>query len=399
MKNKTIVYPTTTKIFLAMMNKIQMGTLDLVLPCGERKIFNGKNPGPKAFLKINSHKVVKGLFSSSDIALAEAYRDGLIETDDPTSLMLLACLNQEILEKAFSGNFFGMIYYRLRHLTKFNSRKGSKKNIHAHYDLGNSFYKLWLDPTMTYSSAIFKNQDDSLEVAQQNKYQRIIDSLDLKPTDHILEIGCGWGGFATMAAIQSGCKVTCLTLSNEQALYSKKLVKELNLEEQIDIKICDYRDELGSYDHVVSIEMIEAVGEKYWDTYFTTINERLKVGGKAHIQSITIKDELFDSYRKSTDFIQQFIFPGGMVLAPKMIKSKALKCGLILQDYFEFGPDYAETLKRWREAFAKKISEIKTIGFDENFIKIWNFYYCYCEAGFMSRRIDVAQILFEKKKA
>lgn len=398
--NKQILsghYPATTRIFLAMMKKIQIGSLDLELPGGERIVFNGLTPGPVASLKIHSHSVIRGLFSSSDIALAEAYRDDLIETNDPTSLILMACLNQEILEKAFTGNFFGMIFYRLRHLTKINSRKGSKKNIHAHYDLGNSFYQLWLDSTMTYSSALFKSKDESLEAAQKNKYQRIIDSLHLKPTDHLLEIGCGWGGFAVAAALQSGCKVTCLTLSLEQAAYANQLVKDLKLEAQITIKICDYRDELGLYDHVVSIEMIEAVGEQYWDTYFKTIEARLKPGGKAHIQSITIKDELFDSYRKSTDFIQQFIFPGGMVLAPKMIKAKAKSHGLVIKDYFEFGPDYAETLKRWREMFAEKIEEIKTIGFDKNFIKIWNFYYCYCEAGFLSRRIDVAQVLLEKE--
>lgn len=389
-------YPPTTRLFLAMMGKIQIGSLDLELPNGERRIFNGKRPGPNASLKIKSYSVIADLFKSSDIALAEHYRDGLIETNDLTALILMACLNQEILEKAFTGNFFGMLFYRLRHLTRFNSRRGSKKNIHAHYDLGNNFYKLWLDPTMTYSAAIFKTPNDSLIEAQKNKYQRIIDSLRLKPTDHILEVGCGWGGFATMAAQQTGAKVTCLTLSNEQAAHSKELVKKLNLEHLIEIKICDYRDETGIYDHVVSIEMIEAVGEQFWDNYFTTIFNRLKNGGRAHIQSITIKDELFDSYRKSTDFIQQFIFPGGMVLAPKIIKAKSEKNGLELIDYYEFGLDYAETLKRWRAAFTENLDEIKKIGFDENFIKIWNFYYCYCEAGFISRRIDVAQVLFVK---
>ena len=207
----------------------------------------------------------------------------------------------------------------------------------------------------------------------------------------------GWGGFAIMAATQSGCRVTCLTLSNEQFAYSTELVKKLNLDNLIEIKICDYRDETGLFDHIVSIEMIEAVGAQYWDNYFATLFARLKTGGKAHIQSITIKDEFFESYKKSTDFIQQYIFPGGMVLAPKMIKSRALKNGFIVRDYFEFGLDYAETLRRWKEAFNQKLDSVKAVGFDENFIKIWNFYYSYCEAGFMSRRIDVAQVLLEKK--
>ena len=389
-------YPYTTRIFLSMLGRIQVGSLDIELPSGERRVFNGKMPGPNAAIKIKSHSVISRLFGSSDIALAEAYRDDLLEVDDLTSLMLMACLNQEILEKAFTGNFFGMIFYRLRHLVRFNSRRGSKKNIHAHYDLGNSFYKLWLDPTMTYSSAIFKDQNESLESAQKNKYQRIIDSLNLKSSDHILEIGCGWGGFATMAATKFGCKVTCLTLSNEQFAYSTELVKKLGLEHLINIKICDYRDETGLYDHVVSIEMIEAVGEQYWGNYFSTIYSRLKYGGKAHIQSITIKDELFDSYKTSTDFIQQYIFPGGMLLSPKNIKAQAVKSGLIVKDYFEFGLDYAETLRRWRADFFEKLEAVKAVGFDDSFIKIWNFYYCYCEAGFMSRRIDVAQVLMEK---
>lgn len=390
-------YPYTTRLFLAMIGKIQVGSLELILPDGEKRIFNGKRPGPNATLKFNSHSVIRRLFSSSDIALAEAYRDGLVETDDLTSLLLMACLNQEILEKAFTGNFFGLILYRIKHLLNFNSRKGSKKNIHAHYDLGNKFYELWLDSSMTYSSALFKDKNESLEEAQKNKYQRIIDSLKLKATDHILEIGCGWGGFATMAAMQSGCRVTCLTLSNEQFAFSTELVKKLNLQSQIEIKLCDYRDESGIYDHVVSIEMIEAVGPQYWDNYFSTIYSRLKSGGKAHIQSITIKDELFSAYKNSTDFIQQYIFPGGMVLAPKIIKGHAVKNGLHVLDYLEFGLDYAETLRRWRELFSQRLNEIKEIGFDDQFIKIWNFYYCYCEAGFMSRRIDVAQVLLERK--
>ena len=390
-------YPFPTRFFLNMLERIKLGSLELELPDGSKRVFNGALPGPKAKLKINSHSVITKIFRSSDIALAEAYRDNLLEIEDLTSFMLMACLNQEIFEKAFKGNFFGMLIYRIRHMLRFNSRKGSKKNIHAHYDLGNEFYKLWLDPTMTYSSALFKDKNETLESAQKNKYQRIIDSLNLKPTDHILEIGCGWGGFATTTALQIGCKVTCLTLSIEQHKYATDLVKKLNLEHLVTIKICDYRDEVGLYDHVVSIEMIEAVGEQYWKNYFQTLNNRLKPGGKAHIQAITIKDDLFESYRLSTDFIQQFIFPGGMILAPKMIKSHASGSQLIVKDYFEFGLDYAETLKRWREVFTLKIEDVKKVGFDEAFIKIWNFYYCYCEAGFLSRRIDVAQVLMEKQ--
>ena len=314
-----------------------------------------------------------------------------------TNRLLLCIENQNALLKIFKGHFFGMLIYRIRHFFRANTKKGSKKNIQAHYDLGNNFYKLWLDPTMTYSSALFKSPQEDLEQAQKNKYQRIIETLKPQKNDHILEVGCGWGGFATMVAKQTGCRVTCLTLSEEQHKYAQDLVIKENLQDLVTIKICDYRDEKGVYDYVVSIEMIEAVGEEYWGQYFSMLNEKLKPGGKAMIQSIYILDELFDSYRRSTDFIQQYIFPGGMVLAPKIFEKYSVQNNLIIKDFFKFGPDYAKTLNLWRMAFKKRYEMVKSIGFDEPFLKLWDFYYVYCEAGFISRRIDVAQIVFEKK--
>jgi cyclopropane-fatty-acyl-phospholipid synthase len=386
-----------TKFFLKIMEKIQVGHFIVVLPDGTKREFTGKIPGRTGELIIRDFTAISKILSSSDIGLAESYRDGLIDSPDMTTLLLLCIENQSALEKVFKGNFLGMIYYRLRHLFRRNSRQGSKKNIQAHYDLGNNFYKLWLDPTMTYSSAIFKNKNETLEVAQKNKYQRIIDTVKPKPGDHILEVGCGWGAFATMAAAQTGCKVTCLTLSNEQHHYAFELVKSMQLEHLVEIKICDYRDEVGTYDHIVSIEMIEAVGEEYWEQYFNMIEAKLKPGGKAMLQSIYIVDELFDNYRKSTDFIQQYIFPGGMVLAPQIFKKYSFKNNLEIKDFHAFGLDYAHTLKLWREEFKNKYEHVKKIGFDEAFLKIWDFYYVYCEAGFLSRRIDVAQIVLEKK--
>lgn len=390
-------YSFKTKLFLKIMEQIQVGHFVLTMPDGEVKEYRGKTPGRSGHLIIKDFAGVSKIVASGDIGLAEAYRDGMVDSPDMTSLLLLCIENQNALEAVFRGNFFGMIYYRLRHYFRGNSRKGSKKNIEAHYDLGNNFYKLWLDPTMTYSAAIFKNADESLEQAQKNKYQRIIDTIKPKSSDHILEVGCGWGAFATMAAGQTGCKVTCLTLSQEQYQYATDLVKKLGLENQVTIKICDYRDEVGTYDHIVSIEMIEAVGEEYWEQYFNMIETKLRPGGKAMLQSIYIVDDLFDNYRKSTDFIQQYIFPGGMVLAPKVFEKYSVKNNLEIKEFYKFGLDYAQTLNMWRKEFKEKYAQVKHIGFDDAFLKIWDFYYTYCEAGFLSRRIDVAQIVLEKR--
>lgn len=384
------------QLFLKIMEKIQIGHFVLIFPDGAKREFHGKTPGRTGELILKDYQAISKILSSSDIGLAEAYRDGMLDSPDMTSLLLLCIENQNALEAVFKGNFFGMIYYRIKHLFSRNTRKGSKKNIEAHYDLGNSFYKLWLDPTMTYSSAIFKNKDDSLEQAQKNKYQRIIDTINPKDSDHILEVGCGWGGFATMAAKQTGCKVTCLTLSQEQFAYATELVRAQGLDHLITIKICDYRDEKGLYDHIVSIEMIEAVGEEYWPQYFSMIEDRLKPNGMAMLQSIYIVDDLFENYRNSTDFIQQYIFPGGMVLAPSVFEKYSVKNNLAIKDVFKFGPDYAQTLNLWRAEFKKKYAQVKQIGFDDHFLKIWDFYYIYCEAGFLSRRIDVAQIVLQK---
>lgn len=386
-----------TQLFFKIMDRIQVGHFILHLPDGEIRNYKGKTPGRRGELIIKDYASISKILASGDIGLAEAYRDNMIDSPDMTELLLLCIENQNALEAVFRGNFFGMIYYRLRHLFRGNSRKGSKKNIEAHYDLGNNFYKLWLDPTMTYSSAIFKNKDESLEDAQKNKYQRIIDTIKPKSSDHILEVGCGWGGFATMAALQTGCKVTCLTLSQEQYQYATDLVRKMGLDDQVKIKICDYRDETGTYDHIVSIEMIEAVGEEYWEQYFNMIESKLRPGGKAMLQSIYIVDELFDGYRKSTDFIQQYIFPGGMVLAPQVFEKYSVKNNLEIKDFYKFGLDYAQTLNLWRKEFKEKYAEVKKIGFDDAFLKIWDFYYIYCEAGFLSRRIDVAQIVLQKR--
>ncbi len=388
-------YSLKANLVLRLLKSLKYGELHLTMPDGKEFFFKGENPGPKGELRVFDLDFFSRLIKSSDIGVAECYRDHLIETPDLTNLLLLAIENQKVLEEFFKGNFFGMIAYKLRHKFRSNSKSGSKKNIHAHYDLGNQFYSLWLDSTMTYSSALFLDDKNSLEEAQKNKYQRIIDSLKLKSTDHILEIGSGWGGFATQAALQTGCKITCLTISQEQFKFTQQKIKNLKLEHLVQVKLCDYREEKGLYDHIVSIEMIEAVGEGFWDHYFSVVKNRLKPGGRAMIQAILIKDDLFESYRNSTDFIQQYIFPGGMLLAPQIFDQFSKKYNLKVSDFFKFGPDYARTLSTWRETFSHKIEDVKRNGFDDSFIKLWNFYYCYCEAGFRSRRIDVAQVILE----
>ena len=385
-------------LFLKLISQLKKGQLNVTLENGQVRIFKGSEPGRDAELNIKDARAYGKILSASDIGLAEAYRDGWLDSPNMAELLLLCLENQEALEKGFKGTALGMLLYKTKHYLNRNSKAGSKKNIQAHYDLGNNFYQLWLDSTMTYSAAIFKHEDETLESAQKNKYQRIIDTLQLKSTDHILEIGCGWGGFATMAALQSGCRVTCLTLSQEQFNHAQSLVDKLNLEDLITIKLCDYRDERGVYDHIVSIEMIEAVGQEYWNTYFEVLKERLKPGGKVMIQSIVMDDEHFDHYRQSTDFIQQYIFPGGMLLAPKVLKDFGQKYQLQVKDFFNFGLDYAKTLQIWRQEFMSNIDSVRRIGFDESFLKLWDFYYVYCEAGFRSKKIDVVQIVYEKAR-
>ena len=385
-------------LFLKLISQLKKGQLVVTLENGQARIFKGTEQGREAELNIKDARAYGKILSASDIGLAEAYRDGWLDSPNMAELLLLCLENQEALEKGFKGTALGMLLYKTKHYLNRNSKTGSKKNIQAHYDLGNNFYQLWLDSTMTYSAAIFKHEDETLESAQKNKYQRIIDTLQLKSTDHILEIGCGWGGFATMAALQSGCHVTCLTLSQEQFNHAQSLVDKLNLEDLITIKLCDYRDERGVYDHIVSIEMIEAVGQEYWNTYFEVLKERLKPGGKVMIQSIVMDDEHFDHYRQSTDFIQQYIFPGGMLLAPKVLKDFGQKYQLQVKDFFNFGLDYAKTLQIWRQEFMSNIDSVRRIGFDESFLKLWDFYYVYCEAGFRSKKIDVVQIVYEKAR-
>jgi cyclopropane-fatty-acyl-phospholipid synthase len=301
------------------------------------------------------------------------------------------------MDKLLRGSWARRMVNRLYHLLHANTRRGSRRNIAAHYDLGNDFYRLWLDQSMTYSAAIFESMDEPLVAAQERKYQRLAEKIGLCDGDSVLEIGCGWGGFAEYAARHFDCTILCLTLSQEQADFATARIKDAGLEKQVEIRIQDYRDVGGEFDKIVSIEMFEAVGEANWPTYFDTVRQRLKADGKAGIQTITIADSAFAGYRKNTDFIQRYIFPGGMLANPTRFIAIADRLGLQNDDSFFFGDSYAETMRRWDHGFRAAWPKIAALGFDDRFYRMWRYYMCYCEAGFVHGHIDVGQFVLTRK--
>ncbi|WP_022955904.1 SAM-dependent methyltransferase [Perlucidibaca piscinae] len=389
--------PAMARLLMNLLQRIEVGSLQLTLPSGSTLHAGGHTPGPDAALEIRDWSACGQILRSGDIGLAEAYRDRKLEIPDIPAFLLLAMANEAALEQAFYGSFWGTLLYKLKHFVgNRNTRKGSKKNIHAHYDLGNDFYRLWLDRTMTYSSALFSHPGQDLAEAQTAKYERLLDRLGVKAGDHILEIGCGWGGFAEHAASTRGVRVTGISLSREQLAWARERVRGTAIESLCEFRFQDYRDVRGQYDAIASIEMIEAVGESYWPSYFGQLHDLLKPGGRAGIQAILIADSRFDDYRRKTDFIQQYIFPGGMLLSPTRLRQCGETAGLQLQDMHCFGPDYAETLRRWRDGFEAHLTRIGEQGFDEAFQRIWRFYYGYCEAGFDAARTDVCQAVFTR---
>ncbi len=388
-------YPASTRLILKMLDRIHIGTLKLELPDGLVAHF-GDETDPVT-LRLHDWSMFAAVVKSGDIGFAETYIDGGWSTDDLTGLIELFIHNRQAIESLFHGKWWGQLLYRVRHLLNRNSRSGSRKNIHAHYDIGNDFYRLWLDPSMTYSSALFsKGHDSNLQQGQEAKYRRILGQLAVKPGEQILEIGCGWGGFAEVAARVGGARVRGLTLSNEQLQYAQQRLADADLADRTELLLMDYRDSNGQYDAIASIEMFEAVGEAYWPAYFECIARNLKQGGRACIQTIVIADELFENYRKGTDFIQQYIFPGGMLPSPSAFRAEAEKHGLCIVNEFSFGPDYARTLAEWRDAFKQRLPQVRKLGFDERFQRTWEFYFGYCEAGFRAGSINVMQFTLKK---
>jgi cyclopropane-fatty-acyl-phospholipid synthase len=395
--NAPLTLPWHARTILSLLEKIQVGQLTLVSPEGEKFIFRGTQSGIEANIQIHDWLVCKACLKSGDIGLAETYIDSLWDSTDIQSLLRLFLLNRQVIEKAIYGSWLGRLGYRIKHWLNKNSKTGSKKNIHAHYDIGNAFYSLWLDPSMTYSSACFKNKDTSLIEAQEAKYQRIIDSINVHAGQNILEVGCGWGGLMEAASNQ-GINIDCLTISQEQAAYARDRAARIksNSSGKVNILLQDYRDHQNQYDGIASIEMFEAVGEKYWPTYFEMIQRCLKPGKKACIQTIVIADNLFDKYRRSSDFIQQYVFPGGMLPSIEKFKEAAQSKGLIVEDVYEFGEDYQKTLCLWHQKFNQYLQEIKQQGFDEKFIRLWNLYLMYCAAGFAEKSTSVVQFTLSK---
>lgn len=383
--------PLKATLFLRLLERLQTGSLRLTLPDGEVLDFDADARGPQAQLQLRDWRAVGKILSGGDIGVAEAYRDGWIDSPDMLQVLLLALANEQALDRAMHGSFGGTLLYRVRHWLNRNTRRNSRRNIHAHYDIGNDFYRLWLDSGMTYSSAVFTSPAQSLEDAQTEKYDRLLQAVGAKPGDHILEIGCGWGAFAEYAAQRYGCRVTGVSLSQEQLNWARNRVRGTAIESQVEFLFRDYRDLDGRYDAIVSVEMLEAVGEAWWPTYFSGLRRLLKPGCRAAVQTITIADSRFDAYRRKTDFIQQYIFPGGMLPSPQRLTAEIGRAGLVEENRFFFGHDYAETLKRWRHAFDARLPAIRDQGFDEAFIRLWRFYYWYCEAGFLTGRTSVCQ--------
>lgn len=397
--NKTIKtkIPTTAHFFLRMLEKIRFGNLHLITPTNEVFKFGDQDQAQAIVLHIHDWRACRKILRGGDIGFAESFEAGWITTNDLTALLRLAIRNEVALDQAIFGGKLMGLWYKLKHLLRPNTRKGSRKNIHAHYDIGNSFYKLWLDSSWTYSSAIFfGDMTISLQEAQFRKYQRIIDVLELKTGDQILEIGCGWGGFAEHAA-KLGIYVHGITISPSQLEVAQQRITQNGLDNLVNLQLCDYRDLQGQYDAIVSIEMFEAVGEEFWPPYFQTLQQRLKPNGKAIVQTITIEDIRFERYRRGTDFIQQYIFPGGMLPSPQRFVGLANKHHLKVLDQFAFGKDYAETLRRWNNDFEDRKENITRLGFDNGFQRIWQLYFAYCEAGFEEGRTDVIQFTLQKK--
>jgi cyclopropane-fatty-acyl-phospholipid synthase len=368
---------------------LEAGRLTIVTPAGERIDHRGTLPGFEGVLNLHNWRALRRLVAGGDIGFAEAYIDGDWSSPDLTALISLVADNSTRIDRTVGALPPIRLFNRLCHLLKGNSHTGSRRNIAFHYDLGNDFYRLWLDRSMTYSSAHFVAPDQSLEAAQQVKLQRVVERLDLRGDDEVLEIGCGWGALAARLA-QEGARVTGLTLSTQQLAHAQTLVAAEGSGERVGLRLQDYRDVDGHFDRIVSIEMLEAVGEQYWPIYFQTLRHRLKAGGTAVLQVITIDEERFAAYRRGADFIQRYIFPGGLLPTKTIIAEQAARVGLALASVESFGTSYALTLAEWRRRFLAAWPAVEELGFRPSFRRLWEYYLSYCEAGFRTKIIDVS---------
>ena len=390
-------YRRQVRFLLAILSHLHCGRLTLTLPDGSHHQFSGAMSGPDSDLTIHTESALRRLLHDGKMGFCEAFMDGEASSQSLPTLIELAVLHDKYLENALKTNIFRQAGLRLFHMLRRNNKLGSAKNIAHHYDIGNSFYEAWLDPTMTYSSAVFDSETDDLTTAQLNKYKRLAELADIQPGDRVLEIGCGWGGFAKFVSKHIGAHVTGITISQAQLAYAKASLAEAGLQNKVDLKLMDYRDLQGRFDKIVSIEMFEAVGQAYWPVYFDTISRMLKSGGRAVIQSITIDHDAFQSYRDQPDFIQRYIFPGGMLPSMPMLQSPVAQAGLELVAENGYASDYARTLQEWRARFLAAWPSLAGDKFDNRFKRMWELYLAYCEGGFRAGMIDVKQILLMHK--
>ncbi|WP_300517514.1 cyclopropane-fatty-acyl-phospholipid synthase family protein [Aliiroseovarius sp.] len=375
--------------------RLKNGRLDFVLPDGRRFRAHGQNPGFVAELHAHDDDVFARLVREGELGFCDSYIEGGWTTPDLQAFLDLIQDDNEELYNGFPGMALVRAYERLRFWLRRNTRKQAKKNIAAHYDLGNDFYALWLDESMTYSSACFRTGQESTEKAQEQKYASMVDQMGVGSGDHVLEIGCGWGGFAEYAAGKRGLRVTGLTISQEQHDYAVERITRAGLSDRVEIRMQDYRDERGRYDGVASIEMFEAVGEKYWPVYFDTVRRVLRPRKLATLQIITLAEHRFDSYRKGVDFIQKYIFPGGMLPSKTALRHEIDRAGLALRNQIAFGESYSITLRRWHDTFNGRWDRVQDMGFDDRFRRMWNFYLTSCAAAFHSGNCDVIQVTME----
>lgn len=377
---------------LRIARRITIGTLTIELPGGSTRTFQGAAPGPSGYLRLNRPQALRRFVTGGSLGFAEAYLDGDWDSPDLARLLELLALNHAAYDELYYGRSWHGWLARLQHLLRPNSRRGSRRNIHAHYDLGNRFYELWLDATMTYSAALFADPQAPLEEAQRTKYRRLAERLQLQEGQRLLEIGCGWGAFAELAAREFGSHVTAITISKAQHAFAAARIQAAGLAERVEVRLQDYRDVVGRFDRIASIEMFEAVGERYWPVFFDRMRELLAPSGLAGLQVITIADRHFEAYRRSADFIQRHVFPGGMLPSPSALGAQIARAGLREIAPFTFGRHYACTLAGWQQRFQARWPEIQRQGFDERFKRVWEYYLAYCEAAFRVGYTDVRQV-------
>ena len=383
--------PRSMRILLGLAGRIAVGSVTIRVPDGRLYRVVAAKPGPDADLTVRRPRMVARLILGGSVGFGTAYMDGDWETSDLAALLGLAAVNETEFGTLHMGARAVTTLRRIWHRYNDNTRRGSRRNIAHHYDLWNAFYARWLDPSMTYSSAVFEREDTDLQTAQETKYRKLAEKLALAPDQRVLEIGCGWGGFAEVAARDFGARVTAITVSREQLEFARERIHKAGLAERVDARFVDYRDIEGRFDKIASIEMFEAVGERHWPTYFGKIRDCLEPGGRAALQIITIADRWFDSYRRGVDFIQRYIFPGGMLPSMTALAQHCARAGLAIDRSDFYGQHYARTLAEWNQRFQAAWHELEPMGFDRRFKRMWEFYLAYCEAGFRAGSIDVVQ--------